>query len=525
MKQAFRSRKHGRPTTGLVTRASSLVAATVAALSLALVLSASARADDVLPVTNTANAGAGSLRQAILSANADPDDDLVDATGVSGTINLVSALATLSEDVEIRGPGAGALTVHRLGAFPAFRIFTVEGSEATISGLTITNGNAGAGFSHGGGIHLNAQSTLTLESSVVSGNAAYGGGGGISNGGAANSGGTVVIRNSTVSGNTTGFDGGGIENAYGEMTIRNSTVSGNTSDYAGGGIVHRGTLTVENSTVSGNQADDQAGGISSAGNNTVLTIKSSTVSANGAPEGANLHHGSLNAVASLQNTILSNPLGGGANCVVDPPPVTLTSSGYNLASDASCHLTQPTDQPSTNPDLGPLQANGGPTSTMALLPASPAIDKGIAGGLATDQRSLVRPVVFPWISNAPGGDGSDIGAFEVQTLPAPDNTFRLGKLKRNKRKGTAKLTAIVPGPGELGLSGKKVKAVTTQVAATAAGASPDGIAVVLKVRAKGKGNRKLRRTGAAKVKVNVAYTPTGGESNTLSKKLKLKKRR
>jgi hypothetical protein len=492
----------------------------VASLSL-IVLTASARAD-TLPVSNTNDAGAGSLRQAIISANAGADDDLVDATGVSGTINLQSALDTLSEDIEIRGPGASQLTVHRLGAFPAFRIFTVEqGVDAKLTGLTMTNGNAGAGFSHGGGILLDGTTgTLTVENSVVSGNQAGDGGGGISNGGNDNSGATVTIRNSTVRGNTTGSSGGGIENAFGEMTIRNSTVSENTSGFSGGGITHRGTMTITNSTVSGNQADDNGGGISSGGNNTVLTVKNSTVSGNNAPEGANLRDASLNAAAALQGTILSNPQGGGPNCLVDPPPVTLTSNGYNLASDATCKLTQPTDQPSTNPSLGPLASNGGPTRTMALLPDSPAIDKGIAGGLTTDQRGLKRPVDFPWIPNAPGGDGSDIGAFEVQSLTPPPscNEFSFGKAKKNKRKGTAKLTVNVPCPGELDLA-KTKKVKPDDESADAEGAEK------LRIKPKGKAKRKLRKKGKAKVKAEVTYTPIGGEPNTQIKKLKLKKRR
>jgi hypothetical protein len=494
------------------------------AWAVALLVSAISAEAAIIPVTNTDDMGAGSLRAAITAANGNTDPDVIDATGVSGTIGLISALPDLSEDVEIRGPGASRLTVRRLSLAPQFRIFTVENSEAKLSGLTITNGDAGAGFSHGGGIHVNAQSTLTVENSVVSGNTAFGGGGGISNGGTGNDGGTVTIRNSTVSGNTTGNNGGGIENAFGTMTLRNSTVSGNTSSFSGGGITHRGTLTIQNSTVSGNQADDQGGGITSSGNNTVLTVRSSTVSANNAPDGANLHDSLLNATATLQNTILSSPQGGGANCFVGPPPVTLTSNGYNLASDATCKLTEPTDQPSTNPGLAPLASNGGPTRTMALLPTSPAIDKGIAGGLTTDQRGRKRPVDFPWIANATGGDGSDIGAFEVQTLTPPpeppSNEFSLGKVKKSKRKGTAKLTIeIVEGPGELELT-KTKKVKSDDEAVEGEGATEEKLAI----KPKGKARKKLNRKGKAKVKAEVTYTPDGGESNTKSRKIKLKKR-
>jgi hypothetical protein len=69
--------------------------------------------------------------------------------------------------------------------------------------------------------------------------------------------------------------------------------------------------------------------------------------------------------------------------------------------------------------LGPLQMNGGFTNggftlTHALLPGSPAIDQGNSFGIRTDQRGDERPFNNPLAPNAPGGDGSDIGAFELQ---------------------------------------------------------------------------------------------------------------
>jgi hypothetical protein len=68
-----------------------------------------------------------------------------------------------------------------------------------------------------------------------------------------------------------------------------------------------------------------------------------------------------------------------------------------------------------------LQDNGGPTLTQALFSASPAIDRGLSSG-ATDQRGLPRPVDDPSIPNATGGDGTDTGAFELQTISTPTPT-------------------------------------------------------------------------------------------------------
>src|SRR5439155_14060511 len=91
--------------------------------------------------------------------------------------------------------------------------------------------------------------------------------------------------------------------------------------------------------------------------------------------------------------------------------VTVTSLGYNLSSDdAAGFLTGPGDQINTDPVLGPLQENGGPTFTYALLPGSPAIDAG--------DPSFTPPPFFD--QRGPGFDRVvngriDIGSFEVQT--------------------------------------------------------------------------------------------------------------
>ena len=98
---------------------------------------------------------------------------------------------------------------------------------------------------------------------------------------------------------------------------------------------------------------------------------------------------------------------------------TITNGGYNLDSGTSCGF--PTQNSTKDPLLGPLADNGGPTKTHALLEGSPAIDQGNSFGESTDQRGLPRPSDFVGIPNASGGDGSDIGAFELQ-LREPDAT-------------------------------------------------------------------------------------------------------
>lgn len=110
-----------------------------------------------------------------------------------------------------------------------------------------------------------------------------------------------------------------------------------------------------------------------------------------------------------------------------------TSEGFNLIgiSDGSSGFTNGTNNDKVgstanpiNPLLGSLADNGGPTPTHKPLPGSPAIDKGNSFGLLTDQRGFDRPLDFP-LPNAPGGDGSDIGAFEAGKEECKNGGWRI----------------------------------------------------------------------------------------------------
>jgi hypothetical protein len=123
---------------------------------------------------------------------------------------------------------------------------------------------------------------------------------------------------------------------------------------------------------------------------------------------------------TLKNTIVADPRGGPTSGNCDGA---VTSSGFNIDSGTSCGLASQTttDHSSTNPALGALADNGGPTETILPLPGSPAIDKGSSVGQSDathDQRGLPRPVDSPTVADVAGGDGSDIGAVEAQR-PAP----------------------------------------------------------------------------------------------------------
>src|SRR5207244_3747159 len=140
------------------------------------------------------------------------------------------------------------------------------------------------------------------------------------------------------------------------------------------------------------------------------------------------------------NTILKS-LAPAANINVDVGIV--VSHGFNLVSDIGGGFFQATgDQTNTDPKLGPLQDNGGPTPTHILLPGSAAIDQGVSDAIpalktTVDQRGLPRTIDDPSIANASLGDGTDIGAVEVQpaVVPTADLLVSLGADKTSVKFG------------------------------------------------------------------------------------------
>ena len=402
-------------------------------------------------------------------------DTIQFAPGIGSTITAATPLPVVLGNLFITGPGAGALTIS---GGNAVSLFHVEATGAvTISGLTIAHARCTFGcgllndgaltlervaieqnvavveggastFPEGGGIVNRA--SLTAIESTIAGNVVKGAGGSSQNapqgGGIYNTeAGSLTLERSTLSGNSavgsssgagsTNAAGAGIAN-FGVLVVRQSTISGNAASGSGsttnnsatgGGFSNANTpavkVTIDRSTIAGNSVSvsgagtnqAQAGGFNVFGSS--FTVRSSTIVANSAPLSANVAGGAL---ASFANTIVANPLGGGPNC-----GSTVTSTGFNLESAKSCGFGKASDKPSTDPLLSPagLAANGGPTQTIALLDGSPAIDAGLGtAGEAADQRGLTRPVEIPGVANAAGGDGTDIGATEVQLPVVPPVT-------------------------------------------------------------------------------------------------------
>ncbi|MEA3187115.1 MAG: trimeric autotransporter adhesin, partial [Chthoniobacter sp.] len=384
----------------------------------ALILVASADAA-TLTVNSSADGGGTcpgvdcTLRQAL--ATAVSGDTINFGAGIA-TITLTSGELLINKAVTISGPGANLLTVRRDPAATNFRIFETAFvalfTNITISGLTISNGSS----TTGGAIYASRE-LLSITNCVISGNTATSGGGIYTDPNA-----QVTITNSTLTGNTAVYGGAIYNVANGGVTLINSTVFGNSvtgaADSAGGGIYTLGSATVTNSTISGNSARRSGGGIF---NNGIVTITNSTIWGNMAPGTSAGGGGIYNLkTVNLSNTIIAKNT---ATTVGPDISGTFTSQGYNFIGDSSgsSGFTNGTnsDQVGTfpgviDPQLDALGDTGGPTLTHAPQAGSPAINKGKSSNSTTDQRGLARPVYAPGTSFPSGGDGSDIGAYEVQ---------------------------------------------------------------------------------------------------------------
>lgn len=420
-------------------------------------------------VSNTADSGPGSLRAAIQASNDPAVADTITITA-TGAIELETALPIVNDDVTISGPGAASLTITRSESAPPFRILLFSGTVATVSGLTVSGGVEG----DGAGIK-NSSGDLTLSRVVVTGNEAFNEGAGTryaTGGGIFNSG-SLTLRESSVSGNAATAKGGdqnlaagaGIE-SEGTLFVERSTISENTAwargqggdraEAVGGGLaLVNGVITIEESTISDNSALSaeaaeynvaRGGGIWSGGGvgivgttitgNTTDIDDSGTVTRFVAGDNLSVPSGSL-----VRNSIVSDPKGEGDSCADG-----IVSGGFNLDEDGSCGFGKSSDIVGAVAGVDPvLKDNGGPTPTHALLAGSIAIDRGNSFGSGVDQRGLSRPSDFPEIGNKEGGDGSDIGAFELQVPAAPGggSPILVSTVPTERR---APNTRIVSGP-------------------------------------------------------------------------------
>ena len=301
----------------------------------------------------------------------------------------------INKSVQINGPGADKLTISGEGLTRV--LYVTAAGNGNIANVTLNHGNGSSSYSQGfGGCVLNE--------------------------------GTLSLTNSVVKNSTSNIDGGGIYSVQGTLILTGCTVTNNLAygDNVGGGIASFGTLRAYNSTISGNRVlNDGAGGLWSSG---IVELTNCTITDNSVGEsitnvvrsakGVENHYGQFTA----RNTIIAGNRGDASiPDVYEGYAGIIGSLGYNLIGNVGTdtRFTQTGDQTGTgsavlDPKLGPLQMNGGPTPTHALLPNSPALDQGNSFGLTTDQRNQPRPTLIAGLSPAIGGDRSDIGAFEAQ---------------------------------------------------------------------------------------------------------------
>jgi len=268
----------------------------------------------------------------------------------------------------------------------------------------------------GGGGLSSKNSDVTITDSLIDSNSSGYSSGGIYFSG---SGAQLTIRRTRITGNETGTyssrntgRGGGLSLRGGSTTlIDQSLIDGNISASSGGGVHADANVTITNSTISGNQAVSSAGGIRA---DTRLTVDSVTIVNNSAPLGGGFSGGSTDLLFARNTVIANNTATTGPDCYgsisIDPSEVVLveTLTVECTISGGGVPLT------GTDPNLGLLTDNGGPTFTHLPNTGSILIDSGTTT-LIVDQRGEARP----------SGSDDDIGAVEVQGITPPPTGVEL----------------------------------------------------------------------------------------------------
>jgi len=401
-------------------------------------------------VININDDGPGSLRYAVDNA-VSGDTILFSPTIHNSKIILSGGSITLSKDIVILGPGQDKLSISGNAQWPV--LFIDPEVNAYISGVTITEGHV-EGFNNLIGGAIDTQGNLTLKHVKISQNYA----GGIYNTGTLNlinvtisdnsvrwgyhkggagaltNTGTAYITDSEISRNQSSglwLDAGtgGIANT-GTMSIYNSSINHNSSngDYSSstGGIGNAGTMSIYNCTISHNSSGSRGGSPAGLANYYILTIENSTIAYNSASSmDGHANSGFYSSgTLTIKNTIIAQ---NGPEYIYTYSEIyeeywrlynidgtitgTVNDLGHNFIGVIDgINLTAPTNlygfaTKPINPLLGPLQNNGGYTTTHALLEGSRCINKGKYTSSATyDQRGYLRT-------------RPDIGAYEYISEP------------------------------------------------------------------------------------------------------------
>jgi len=492
-------------------------------------------------VTNTkaiGNSGSGigggfltSMSGSVQVSGSEFSDNVARSTGTGGLYVTASNGATITNTVLHRNVGGGG---------PGGGLFASVTGPGT---LTIADVEASDNFAAdgGGGLYLTSPTTIATRVRVLRNSSGTGPGGGIFV-----TAGSFMLSDSTIDGNVSSNGGGGAFVTAGTVEMTSSTLSNNLcvgtgSAGLGGGAFLAATApsTVTNTTVSGNATGAAGGGLFTSGD---VTLRNATLAENVAPSGSALYSGS--GTLTVANSIIAGSAPG--HCEGGA----ITSGDFNIDSNGTCGLAGGNDRNNTDPQLGPLADNGGPTFTHLPVASSPAIDRGNPSGCpATDQRGQVRPTD----GNGDGTAVCDVGAVEfldlcpsdpAKTLPGicgcgvPDIDAALAngvadclvnaELKARIARATAIVTALTGDPSESALEteltgivdglGAYVKQFKAQLAVTDPKAKLDKLAKrarkPVKKVTKAKGGRKLEKARtkalAALGKLDQAVAPQQG---------------
>lgn len=323
--------------------------------------------------------------------------------------------------------------------------------------------------------------------------------------------GPATVSGSLFNENSSGAGGAGLNltAAQGQTTVssvNNSTITGNVTGNYGVGLLSQGDVKVDSTTISGNSimvpVYKQLNGAGLFQWYGTATVTNSIISGNSPAD--------ISAVRTVPESINPDTDFGG-----------YAQGSFNLIGKSVAgpfkELVAGSNIESNDPGLGELADNGGSLDSMMPEAGSPVIDAGKTA-LTTDQLGLPRPVAFGWLTKPSGGNRADIGAVEVQSLNGPANRFKIGKVKLNRKKGTATVKVKVPWSGKVQLRGSKtVKASSRSAGKTAT--------VTLAIKARGKAARSLKKKGKASVRAKITFTTPGLKPVTKAKTVRLVKQK
>jgi hypothetical protein len=415
----------------------------------------------------------GGVTLYVNSAGSDTGNDCTQLLTPCATVSYAVSQAATGDTIEVAGTIEDNVTVPS-----TISTLTISGDESPAASPAVIDGS-----DSGTVVTVDNGSNVTLDYMTIQNGRTAGSGGGIENDG------TLTVDNSTVTNNfSTGANGAGIDST-GTLTVSNSTLSDNTANQNGGGISgESGTVTVSNTTISGNTAGSAGGGVDLGASTGLIT--DSTITGNSAASGGGIDNGS-GSLTVIDATISSNNNYGivgsvttGATIVAYDTPADcqspLTDTGYDLSSDSSCGFTAASDDENTDPHLGALADNGGPTLTqlpaplsleVGAIPNPTTLDSYLVCGGATDQRGLNRPF---------GASSCNIGAVESFAGVAPiisnlaQTTFDVGQSSSFQFTATADPGAIFTETGTLpaGVTLNRAGVLTGSPPATAVGTYP-----------------------------------------------------